>query len=247
MGDSLPIIRAIDEKFKSIVWGFIHQYEQKTVKIQPPNGVWIPLLIKHFCLKYYLIQDFFVKLTKSNPLISRKKMNVGYKTKLLCGNIIDYNDESISIYKWKFRLSSWTSDSIGIGVQSTSPEKLKVKPQPKFHELFIFPKIDAYHYIVKDIGREHRFISYIRFKINRRENIPDVITMAMDVRNKKLGYAVNTASNDWTVEWVKDWNKDEEVDDKWWKEHAFQIYLMLGAAQTEVEMIGFDIEQHCTY
>ena len=64
---------------------------------------------------------------------------------------------------------------------------------------------------------------------------------------QNLRHAVNTAINDWTVEWVKDWIKDEETEDEWWKEYALQIYLMLVAAQTEIEIIEFDVEQHGTH
>ena len=61
---TLSKIRDIDSKFKDIVFHYIRQHEKKNKQLS------IPMMIKYLCLQFYLIQEYFNGLPKSQMTIS---------------------------------------------------------------------------------------------------------------------------------------------------------------------------------
>ena len=116
-----PKLGDIDDKTKLKICGFIRNYEKEYT-------ITIPEIIQFVIMLYYWIHEKFVMhgqgiiLDKNSNIATRTPSKTKPAYSSIYGNVIDFNDTSITIYKWRFRLNCVSSNStnpISIGIDAT--------------------------------------------------------------------------------------------------------------------------------
>ena len=171
---ALSKVRSCDSKFQNLVFGYIRRIEEQD-KICT-----VPVVLKHLCLKYYIIKVFFNGYARTQMIISHKSNERRSKYLKVEGNndIIVLRDTSITKYKWTFKLlslpSSFTSwDERSITFELTSP---------KIPSLWVFK-----------VRRSRHFLDYVAKNeiLPDKPAIGDMIELIFDVRSEEIYWIIN--------------------------------------------------------
>eukprot|EP01083_Nonionella_stella_P073348 198262_1 len=200
----------MDNKFTYTVSGFIRQQSSH-------HGIEIPLVIDCLCLRYYLLPEALHIRSKTS-----NESKISIVTDTVCivdGNdIMDMKDESITKYKWKYRINQLSPvGCMHIGFESTSKH--------------------AHHSFTIGIAKNWEPFAA---KHNKTEPIGsnalkkgDIIEMIFDVQNTKIGFGVNGSENI-----CMDWQYLSEYHLKEYKyKSVIRMYPGFG-----IELMEFSIE-----
>ena len=128
---ALSCLKNADEKTKNIIFGYSRQ-QQSELKLN------IPMMIQYLFLMYYWIQEKFTKHGKliemdasckriSSYIASSKRMDFDLYNTAYGNNVININDVSISMYKWRFKvISRPVCEPIRIGIDSSLNSEKKI-------------------------------------------------------------------------------------------------------------------------
>ena len=225
----LSVFRSIDSYFVRTVYVYIHRHQHMYGISRIPED------IKHLCLDYYLLQESFRCATNmissnilTNTISAWNYERLGMQGK---GNIIDFDDKSITKYIWYFKLLSFAYNMkpnafIKIGLTSSMPQKLAYQRAVRYYQFML--KCDT------NVG--YTYCNYKEVLLYGGWVIPkigDTIMVVFDVINTRIGYAVN----DHDVVFAKTWrNRDTEYMKK--KQLRMMLQIPFGA---KIEFLRFQI------
>ena len=216
-------IRDIDSTFKDIVFQYIGQHEKDNKSLK------IPMMLKYLCLQYYLIQEYFVGLPKSQMVINNK---ISWESNLLIyGNneTININDTSISKYIWTLKVLSMEQEPMGsgfIGLWSTKLQSFDLIPQILW---------EPYRFGLSI----HETCYFLREELpNKRQN-GDIIEIILDIKNTKLGFIINGGDIIDRFSNVIYWQNDRE----WLNELGLKLVIQVQFQQS-YQFTSFRVEHN---
>ena len=218
---ALSKVRDIDSKFKDIVFYYIGQYEKENKQST------VPMMLKYLCLHFYLIQERFVGLPKSQMIINNET-DTSHALEIV-GNseTININDTSISKYIWKLKvLSTAVRSGWGhIGLWSTKLEPAITVPKEYWRPyLFGLEVYRRYYFSGKEL---------------KKPAVGDEIEIILDIQHRKLVFRMN-GDNDIMGEFLnmEYWKEDEE----WINQMGLRLGIRL-PFKFSYQLTSFSIEQ----
>ena len=231
---SLSTLRKIDHRFIDTVYGYIRNQENGKMKI--------PDEIKHLCLDFYLLQQYFTDHDISQTIIAYPtgldtdtRSHDVRNIKLMSNKVIDVDDTSIAKYVWKFKLLSFGTDvSFKFRITEIGLMTEQLYEYPNYRARTFEWKPAKYHLQLenKSIVR-HRAFKKQRLRV--KEN--DTITMVLDVERLALGFGIKSGE----IKYTKDWAA-EKREISYLREKGLKMMCILPVGAS-VELIEFYVEQ----
>lgn len=125
---ALKRLKSAHNNFRFSVFGYLREHEAD-------RSINIPMMIKYVCLNFYLLEEKFTKhgthmvvnnLKNKAEIIFEPNNNTpsiihGESANTVYGDdVINFADESISEYKWKFKITGDLSHSFSVGIDSSN-------------------------------------------------------------------------------------------------------------------------------
>ena len=221
---ALSTLRKIDDRFVNTVFGWFRRCQ-----CHISNKIVIPKEIKHLCLDFYLLQQYFEHHDIQQTIVSYPKVINNNLHVTFTGNqVIDLDDTSITKYIWKFKLLSFATSKgyrkrrSQIGLISRKLARIRRRWKPV-----------TYAFEFDNITRPSNK-QFLELGIIFKEN--DIYTMVFDAEQLALGFGIN----DEKILWLKTWG-EENRDKAYVQEKSLRMMCILPAGGS-VELVQFYVE-----
>ena len=101
------LLKIVDQRSKDSVFGYIRQSSKNKER---ENNV-IPMMIQYCCLRYYFVNEYFIKpmndvfeISENGKIIHKTDWKETKQASNYGNIVIDLNNEHIFIYKWKLKV-----------------------------------------------------------------------------------------------------------------------------------------------
>ena len=216
--DLFYVLKNIDQRTKDIVIGYIKQCQL----LLPQNNTYynIPSLVRHLCMAYYLIKEYFTKHSKDIELNENGSIatNTASDFRSAYGNIV-IDGELLMIYKWWFKILR--ASVICIGIDSSNKKHIDVDySNPEIN----YCNFGAYYCGGKKYGHD---LAYNGVDYGDAWGEDEVIKMELNTKKRTLQFHVN------------DKNQGIAFKDIDFKNKTYHMAIAMYGEQDSLELIDF--------